>query len=225
MRGNVFISYRRDDSPGIAGRLFDHLQRHFPRQNLFMDVDGVLPGTDFVQEIDQRVSGCAVLLAVIGLDWLTAKGANGQRRLDSAEDFVRIEIAAAIARGVRVIPVLVDGAAMPTANELPDNLKALARRNAIELRHTRFFADAEQLVVAIKDLIRQRRAVGTHCCRPRPRRRDRRHRRPDLALARCDAGRGAARGRHGGRGVPGRRQRQELSRLRDLSGTRGRAGG
>jgi hypothetical protein len=113
MAGKIFISYRRDDSIGTAGRLHDRLAQAFGRNNLFMDVEHVPAGVDFVDHLHSQVAACDVFLAVIGLNWLNAKDDEGRRRLDNPDDFVTIEIAAALARNIRVIPVLVDGARIP----------------------------------------------------------------------------------------------------------------
>src|SRR5271163_260035 len=129
----IFINYRRDDTPGVAGRLFDHLALKYSRSELFMDVDAMKPGVDFARELDSQVSQCHVLLAVIGPRWLDARNRQGQRRLEDDRDYVRIELASALKRNIAVIPVLVDGATMPTEEALPDDLKSLARRHAVEL--------------------------------------------------------------------------------------------
>jgi hypothetical protein len=150
MSSRIFINYRREDSPGSAGRLYDRLTEEFPTDHLFMDVDAIAPGLDFVSEIDVAVRSCDVLLAIIGRNWLDAKDAEGHRRLDNPEDFVRIEIATALKNKVLVIPVLVDGASMPDLSELPDDLKALSHRQAIELRHNRFAADTQILLKALE---------------------------------------------------------------------------
>ena len=97
----------------MAGRLSDHLSKHFPSNQIFMDVDSVDPGEDFVKTIEQTVGSCDVLIAVIGKGWLTSSDQEAQRRLENPEDFVRIEIATALRRDIRVIPVLVEGALMP----------------------------------------------------------------------------------------------------------------
>ncbi len=153
----IFINYRRDDAPGVAGRLYDHLARNFPKRNLFMDVDAMKPGFDFVKQLDAQVSQCDALLAVIGPKWLEARDGKGLRRLDSDADYVRIEIAAALKRDIPVIPILVDGAVMPAEQELPDDLKSLARRHGVELRHTRFNVDADAVVAALKGSLPQPR--------------------------------------------------------------------
>jgi hypothetical protein len=150
MAGKIFINYRRGDDPGHTGRLFDWLQDVFDRQQLFIDVDNIAPGIDFVRELDERVGECDVMLAVIGKGWIDARDATGMRRLDDPNDFVRIEIASALSQGKRVIPVLVGEAQMPRAEELPDALKPLARRNAMRLTHERFSADIQGLARALQ---------------------------------------------------------------------------
>jgi TIR domain len=150
MSGKVFISYRRDDASAEAGRLFDRLFQHFSQNEIFMDVDTIEPGVDFVEAIEEVVGACDVLIAVIGSRWLTSSDRGGRRRLDIPEDIVRLEIATALKRGIRVVPVLVEGATMPEVGELPDDLKALVRRNAVEIGHNRFNADSERLVTALE---------------------------------------------------------------------------
>src|SRR5262245_47887481 len=152
----IFINYRREDAAGEAGRLFDHLTKSFSGR-LFMDVDAMKPGIDFVKQLDTQVSQCHVLLAVIGPHWLDIKDHSGQRRIDSERDYVRIELASALKRDIPVIPVLVDGAVLPSEDELPADLKPLARRQALELRHTRFSADADAIVHALEEILPQRR--------------------------------------------------------------------
>ena len=112
MAGKIFINYRRDDSIGMAGRLHDRLSQTFGRDKVFLDVDHIPAGADFVAYLDSQVAECNVVLVVIGPNWLNAKDESGERRLDNPEDFVTIEIVAALARDIRVIPVLVDGARM-----------------------------------------------------------------------------------------------------------------
>jgi hypothetical protein len=152
----IFINYRRDDAPGVAGRLFDYLALKFPRRSLFMDVDAMKPGMDFNKQLDTQVSQCQVLLAVIGPHWLDAKDKAGQRRLDNEKDYVRIEIASALKRAIPVIPILVDDTAMPTEDTLSDDLKPLTRRHGLELRHTRFNADADAIMRALESVVRRR---------------------------------------------------------------------
>jgi hypothetical protein len=149
----IFINYRRDDAPGVAGRLYDHLARKFSRGWLFIDVDAIKPGLDFVKQLDSQVSQCDALLAIIGPHWLTAADSKGKRRLDDTRDYVRIEIAAALKRDIPVIPVLIDGAEMPAEADLPEDLASLARRHALELRHTRFASDADAVVTALHTVL------------------------------------------------------------------------
>ena len=153
MAGTIFINYRRDDSIGMAGRLHDRLAQTFGRDKLFMDVDHIPVGVDFVEHLNSQVAACDAILVVIGPHWLDAKDESGDRRLDNPDDFVAIEIAAALARDIRVIPVLVDGARIPKASQLPDSLKPLARRHAAEVRHSHFGHDAEALVERMREAL------------------------------------------------------------------------
>ena len=158
MDGQIFISYRRDDSSASAGRLYDSLCSHFHSSEIFMDVDNLDPGVDFVEAIEKNVAACDVLIAVIGRLWQFSSDKEGRRRLDNPEDFVRLEIATALKRGVRVIPVLVDGALMPRSSDLPDDLKPLVRRNALEVSHTRFKGDCGRLIAALDRILEGARA-------------------------------------------------------------------
>jgi hypothetical protein len=160
MSGLTFISYRRDDSLATTGRLYDHLVARFGSHRIFIDIDAIEPGLDFVEVIERAVGRCDVLLAVIGARWLQSTQADGRRRLEDPEDFVRLELGIALARDIRVIPVLVDGAAMPPASELPDELKPLARRNAIELGHVHFNSDIERLVQVLERVLAQAASPG-----------------------------------------------------------------
>jgi uracil-DNA glycosylase len=146
----IFINYRRQDSEGYVGRLYDHLTRQFDPDDVFMDVEAIAPGADFVAELERAVAVCDVFIAVIGPQWLSAADDAGARRLDQWNDYVRIEIAAALKQNKLVIPVLVGRARMPTPTDLPDEIAALARRNAIELSHQRFGYDTDKLIAAIK---------------------------------------------------------------------------
>lgn len=149
----IFISYRRDDTEGEAGRLFDDLTRTFGGKSVFMDVTDIKPGLDFRKVIDDNVATCGVLLAVIGPAWTTITGAAGERRLDDPNDFVRLEIASALARDIAVIPVLVHDAQMPHPDQLPDNLKDLAFRNSVEITHTRWNSDVQLLNDALAQYV------------------------------------------------------------------------
>ena len=154
MQGRIFLSYRRGDDPGFAGRLFDQLQNAFEPEQLFMDVDSIQPGDDFVAVLEEQIAKCDVLLAVIGRNWLAAAGPEGPR-LHEPQDFVRIEIATALRLGKLVVPVLVNGAQMPPADRLPDDLQALVRRQASKLGHERFRAETQAMIAALGTAISQ----------------------------------------------------------------------
>ena len=145
----IFISYRREDSAGWTGRLSEHLKERFGADSIFMDIDTIEPGVDFTEALKKAVNSCDVLLAIIGPKWATATNASGTRRLEDPADWVRTEIATALTRKIRVIPVLVGGASVPTIEQLPDDLDALAQRQAHELADTRWHYDVEQLVKSL----------------------------------------------------------------------------
>ena len=149
----IFISYRRDDSEGESGRLYDDLVRAYGEDKVFMDVAGIQPGIDFRKAIDDNVASCGVQLAVIGPTWATLTGRDGTRRLDNPDDYVRLEIGSALKRGIPVIPVLVHDARMPGLDQLPDNLKDLRYRNSVELTHARWNSDVALLVSALKSYV------------------------------------------------------------------------
>jgi hypothetical protein len=149
----IFITYRRDDAFGVAGRLSDRLTQSFPRREIFMDVDAMKPGLDFAKQLDEQVAKCDVVLAVIGPGWLNATDDKGRRRIDLPRDYVRIELASALKREIPVIPLLVNGTALPSEEDLPDELKSLSHRHALELRHSRFSADSETLVTALSEIL------------------------------------------------------------------------
>ncbi len=148
----VFISYRREETSHIAGRMADWLTSHLDGFEVFVDVDSIDFGVDFREVIATEVGKCDVLLAVMGRAWATAVNAAGTRRLDLPNDLVRIEVESALARSIRVIPILVDDAVMPAESELPGELAALARRNALTIRHGTFRQDILRLIEAVKRL-------------------------------------------------------------------------
>jgi len=156
----IFISYRRNDSEGEAGRLFDDLARHFGNESVFMDVTAIQPGRDFRKAIEESVATCGVLLAIISNNWIDAKNEAGQRRLDDPADFVRLETATALRRDIPVIPVLVRGVKMPRSEQLPDDLKDLAYRNGVELTHARWASDLQLLIKALEAIIGPPRRAG-----------------------------------------------------------------
>jgi TIR domain len=163
MAAKVFISYRRDDSAGYAGRVRDRLERELGRDLLFMDVDAIPLGTNFSKVLHEEVAKCGVLLAMIGPNWPDAHDEHGNRRLDDPNDFVRIEIAAALHRNIPVIPILLDGARIPKATQLPEDLKELALRNGMEIRHASFQDDMNRLIRGLKGHTDQAGAVdGVH---------------------------------------------------------------
>ena len=148
--GKVFISYRRGEDSGVAGRLYDRLANNFPKAGLFMDVNVISPGSNFVTVLQNELAQCDVLLAVIGKSWLDAPDGQGRRRLDNANDFVRIEITSAFQLEKIVIPVLVDKTEMPPSTMLPEPLRPLSHLHAVRLTHERFHADVQELVGVLK---------------------------------------------------------------------------
>jgi hypothetical protein len=154
----IFISYRRDESAGYSGRIADRLVEHFGEDRIFRDIDSVEPGLDFVEAIQNAIDSSEVLIAVIGKNWLAATNAAGQKRLEIPDDYVRIEIATALQRNTRVIPLLVQGAVMPSAEELPDDLAPLTRRNAFELHESSWREEIQRLITTL-DRVLERRPV------------------------------------------------------------------
>ena len=144
--GRIFISYRREETAYPAGWLFDNLADRFGPDQVFKDVDSIAPGDDFIEVINDAVGSCDVLLALIGNQWLTITNEDGGRRIDDPNDFVRLEIQAALARNVRVIPVLVDEARMPREEDLPPAIAKLVRRQALELSPSHFAHDVGRLL-------------------------------------------------------------------------------
>src|SRR3989442_141613 len=158
----VFVSYRRDDTAGDAGRLADALRVHFGEDAVFMDIVTIAPGGDFAEVIRKAINACDVLIALIGKAWLTAADEAGHRRLDDPHDFVRLEIQAGLERNIRLLPTLVQGATMPGADQLPVALAALASRSAIEISYNRWPYDVERLIESIEKYRRQRAAESPH---------------------------------------------------------------
>lgn len=161
MPNTIFLSYRRrGESTGYAGRLADRLKRAFGDEEYFRDLDDIKPGTDFVDAIDEHMEYCKVLLVIIGADWLTLADAAGRPRLNDPQDWVRLEVAAALKRKALVLPVLVGGATMPGEADLPDDLKLLARRQAIDLSESRWDYDVEQLLDRVAETAGLQRRVS-----------------------------------------------------------------
>jgi hypothetical protein len=158
---SIFISYRREDSVAYAGRLYDRLNAHFGAEHqVFIDVDTLDPGVDFVEKIEQTVGSCDVLIAVIGKLWLTAVDEQGRVRLQNPEDFVRLEIQTALDRKIRVIPALVGGARMPGSQDLPSELAALARRNAFQIHDDSFRQSVSRLIESLERALAEAPATG-----------------------------------------------------------------
>ncbi len=150
---SIFISYRRSDTPGETGRLFDDLVKQFGEGAVFMDVNAIAAGSDFRKAIDESIADCGVLLVIVGPEWLAASDEQGTHRLDDPMDLVRLEIGAALRRDIPVIPVLVRGAKMPRADQLPPDVADLAYRNCVELTHVRWKSDLQLLLKALRPLV------------------------------------------------------------------------
>jgi TIR domain/Domain of unknown function (DUF4864) len=145
----IFMSYRREDSSGYAGRLHEQLSAAFGANHIFMDLQDIKPGVDFEDAIHRAGGSCDILIALMGKQWLTMTDAAGRRRTDDPQDFVRLEIATALQRHVTVIPVLVQKASIPVQEELPEPLVSVARRQAHELTDDRWDFDVGQLIKAL----------------------------------------------------------------------------
>ena len=142
----AFLSYRREDTSGHAGRLFDALADRFGREHIFMDVTAIPAGVDFTTYVADAIQRSQALLVLIGPRWLAATTGPGSRRLDDPQDYVRLEIEAALQRNIMMIPILLQGAQMPRGSDLPPSIAALANRNALELSDARWRADVEALL-------------------------------------------------------------------------------
>jgi hypothetical protein len=140
----VFISYRRDDAAGFAHAIYDRLVESLPKEQVFMDVIGIEAGADFVERLRSTVNQCDVLLALIGKRWL-GESREGKPRIHDPNDWIRVEVSTAIQRGVRIIPILLDGTSMPPAEALPEDLRSLVRMNAVDVRGSRLNADVWDL--------------------------------------------------------------------------------
>ena len=151
----VFISYRRQDGGGWANHLAHDLRDQFGSERVFMDIDAIEAGVDFVKEITRAVASSEALLAMIGPHWLSAADSSGARRLDNPKDFIPLEIAIALSRDIRVIPLLVGGARIPRPEDLPDDIRALSHRHAYELTDKRWKIDVHQLVAILEKVLRR----------------------------------------------------------------------
>jgi len=151
-QGNkIFISYRRDDTAHVAGRIYDRLIQKFGRNRIFKDVDSIPVGVNFKEYLTSFMDQCGIMIVVIGDKWLDIADSTNYRRLDNREDFVRIEVEAALQRDLVIIPVLVNDITMPSINDLPDTLKPLAHRNGIVVRRDPdFHRDVDRLIKALR---------------------------------------------------------------------------
>jgi TIR domain len=144
--GTVFINYRRDETAGEARALFNELVEIVGKNSVFMDVDNIALGRDFRQALHERLTSCDLMLVLIGRNWVDAKDESGRLRLEDPNDFVRLEISAALKRNIPVTPVLVQGARIPAAERVPDDLKDLVYRNGFELNHSRWESDVREMI-------------------------------------------------------------------------------
>ena len=152
---SIFISYRRNDSQDITGRIYEYLETHFGPEAVFRDVYSIPLGDDYRLHLREKAQNCQVLVAVIGSDWVTVTDPDGQRRLDNPNDWVRIEVETALNRGIPVIPLLVGGACIPAENDLPSDLKPLAHRNAALARpDPDFQPDMERLTRQLERIVK-----------------------------------------------------------------------
>jgi hypothetical protein len=179
----IFVSYRREDAGHVAGRLADKLTERFGTSSVFIDVDSIEPGIDFAEAIQLAIARCDVLLALIGREWATMVDERGRRRLDDPDDYVVLELRAALERDIRVIPVLVDGAEVPSQNSLPPSLRPLVRRNAVRLDYETFRSDAAWLVQRLGELLSAAGSEATPAQEALPERTESADRRPSAGRA------------------------------------------
>lgn len=173
MAGGIFVSYRRDDARQAAGRLADGLIEHFGDANIFRDIEGIELGVDFVDALNRALEACVVMLVLIGPRWLDIRDAKGQRRLDDPRDWIRQEISTALQRGIRVVPVLIDGTPLPDEEALPEDLQPLVRRQALEIADSRWRGDMQRLAETLArvpglDLKRPAAAAAVSAPSPAP---------------------------------------------------------
>jgi hypothetical protein len=153
-RPRIFINYRREDTEAAANRLHDRLSLIFGTENVFIDTDDIPAGLDFVEHLGEQIRAADVFLAVIGRRWADVTDARGHLRLIDERDFVRTEIRHALSRAIPVIPVLVDGARMPSEMDLPSDIRSLRRRQSVEIRASDFKPDCERLIAKIGETLR-----------------------------------------------------------------------
>jgi TIR domain len=159
----VFISYRRTSvAKHIAGRLSDRLSQRFKRASIFIDIDAIRPGRDFVEQLEKALSQCDVVLALIDSTWVNVADSSGARKLDDPNDYVVVELTTALRRGIPVIPVLLEGAAMPQGKELPIPLQPLVRRQSVRLDYDSFTSDSESLMTTLEDILGTTTSRGSY---------------------------------------------------------------
>ena len=156
----IFLSYRREDAAPYARLLQRDMRERFPDARVFLDLDSIEAGVPFARVIQEALDSCAVLVALIGRQWVALADAEGSRRLDNPGDLVRLEVQTALERGVRVIPVLVDGARPPRQEQLPSELHKLAGLNALELSYARYDYDAGRLLDLIESVLKAKAELG-----------------------------------------------------------------
>ncbi len=157
---SIFISYRRSDTIAETGRIYDRLVAEFGSEHVFQDVDDIPLGVDFAEHLDAVVGQCQVMLVIMGKTWATVTEADGTRRLDNPDDFVRIEVESALKRGIPVIPLLLDGVAMPQRSQLPASLHPLLHRNGTQVGYNpRFHTDMDRLIRGLQSLMRAVEAI------------------------------------------------------------------
>jgi TIR domain-containing protein len=154
----VFISYRREDTAAAAGRVYDRLSRLLSKPNVFFDVSTIGGGEDFAEKIASEIGKSDAALVFIGDKWLEQGPSGAGPRLSEPDDYVRAELRAALSRPVLVLPVLVGGARMPRPEQLPEDIRAVATKNALPLRHESFDDDTENIVAAVLGLSAAERA-------------------------------------------------------------------
>jgi hypothetical protein len=158
-KAKIFISYRRRETAGHAGRLYDDLVEHFGRERIFMDLT-MEPGVDYAEQINEAVGSCGALIVLIGEEWLTVADATGQRRIEDPTDLHRLEVEAGLDRQVRLIPALVQDAKMPTVEQLPAALQPLVRRQAVELSDQRWDYDVGRLITTLERVLSAETSSG-----------------------------------------------------------------
>lgn len=151
MSASIFISYRRRESSKDARAVYERLRQNFGDDRVFMDLEGIRLGEDFVDRLESQLQECGVLVALVGRNWLGADRKTGKFKLHDDNDFVRIEIRTALRRNIRVLPVLLDGAKMPDSRLLPRELRKFSRTQAGTLKYNTFDADIDRLIDAIRD--------------------------------------------------------------------------